>query len=280
MILRVRHLDRREGANPDMKGHEGALHTTLGEPGEKPLGQVERGRGCGHGSVPAGEDGLVIENIARIAAARPANVGRQRHGTPGPDRVDQSRTCEPEGEPHPALLVLGLDLGRKIGREVNLIARPQTPAGPSQRPPGGSVDPLDQRDLDHSLAATAEETGRQHARVVEDHEIARPEALRQVAHGPFAKGPVVDQQQARGVARAGRRLRDQFGRQVEVEELDAHGCPGSRGRGRDRCSDVGGQAPARRDTQPEGEFFLERSRSTSRDGCAARRPATSERCHA
>ena len=75
------------------------------------------------------------------------------------------------------------------------------------------------------LAAAGEEAGRQDARVVEDQEVAGPQQVRQVADHGLAQRPAVDQQQPRRVARADRRLRDQLGRQGEIEQVDAHGAP-------------------------------------------------------
>ena len=104
------------------------------------------------------------------------------------------------------------------------------------------VDPLDQGDLDRHRAAAGEEAGRQHAGVVEHQQVAA------VAAGPAGRAPavsrngaVVDQQQPRGVARPDRCLRDQLGRQVEVEQVDAHGFRETRTR-RDRWRGGPGQA--------------------------------------
>jgi hypothetical protein len=76
--------------------------------------------------------------------------------------------------------------------------------------------------LDARRAAPAGETRRDDPRVVEHHDIARPQQVRQVAHHAVGERGA-DMEQTCRVARLCRPLRDQRWRQVEVEIGDFHG---------------------------------------------------------
>ena len=86
-----------------------------------------------------------------------------------------------------------------------------------------AVDRLMEGDLDPRHAAPAEQPRRDHARVVEHEQIAGPEQRRQIAHAAILERRAADHQQTGGVPWPRRMLRDQPRRQVEIEQIDAHG---------------------------------------------------------
>jgi hypothetical protein len=80
-------------------------------------------------------------------------------------------------------------------------------------------DALDQ-DLYRAAGFLAsEESRRQHARVVEDEEIARREQLDEIGEPPVFEPIVrrIDDEQPARRARGERRLRDPLGREIEIE---------------------------------------------------------------
>ncbi len=79
-----------------------------------------------------------------------------------------------------------------------------------------------QSDLDARLSTAAHEPRRDHPGVVEHQQIARAQQLGQIPHAAVLECPLADDQQAGGIARPRRMLRDQLLRQVEVEQIDAH----------------------------------------------------------
>ena len=79
-----------------------------------------------------------------------------------------------------------------------------------------------QQDLDPGLPAPSVEPGGDHPRVVDDHQVAGPEQFRQV-RDVAVRQAVAHMQQPRRVAWLRGLLRDQFGRQVEIEIAGAQG---------------------------------------------------------
>ncbi len=219
-------LDRGEGAGADMERDEAAPDPGRIQAGEQFLGQVQRGGGCRDRTVAAGEHGLVVGR--HRGCRRPSAAGcRAASGMAPAARIASSRASPASAKSRRTLPSSSLPatVAAKPGCELDRVALAQALARLRQRPPGGIADPLDQRDLDRHLAAPAEEAGRQDAGVVEDQEIPRAQKRRQVAHHRLAQWPAVHQEQPRCVARPDRRLRDQLGRQLEIEQVDAHGAP-------------------------------------------------------
>jgi len=85
--------------------------------------------------------------------------------------------------------------------------------------------------------AMSEETRREHTRIVQDQQVSRRQDARQIAHVhvPERTARAVQDEQARRAAGGGG-LRDQLGRQVEIEIADLHDASGPR---RDRCAIAG-----------------------------------------
>ena len=67
------------------------------------------------------------------------------------------------------------------------------------------------------------EPRRDHPRVVDDQRVAGAEEIRQIADAAVGERAVrADHQHPRRIARNRRRQRDALGRQVEIEQVDAH----------------------------------------------------------
>ena len=101
-------------------------------------------------------------------------------------------------------------------------------AGLHERAPAIRRDALDQRRLDMrarlSACAKPREARVNDARVIDDQRIAGREKLRQVADGTVHERAICrDDEQTRAVARIGGTQRDRLLRQLEIEEIDAHG---------------------------------------------------------
>ena len=98
------------------------------------------------------------------------------------------------------------------------------------------VEPRDQQTLDGAAArhTTAEQPRRKHSGVVDDEQIARLEAARQAPRSvecTSRSGRSRQVQQTRAAAVGSRFLRDQLGRQIEIEVANEHAVRGT-GRGR------------------------------------------------
>ena len=135
----------------------------------------------------------------------------------------------------------GVERGEQAGRalarlaEADAFADFQLLRRLDQRLPAAGVEALDQRRFDGgdggAAHANAVEPRGDDARVVDDQRVARLQQPRQVEHMRVVEPAVRrDDQHPRRVARARRRQRDALGRQIEVEQIDAHRNPFSRSR--------------------------------------------------
>ena len=80
-----------------------------------------------NGTLGAGEDRLIIPAVARIAAAWPLDVGRQRHRAVAGERLPKSGSIELEPQGHVTLGVFLADHGEKVFGENEAVACPQAP---------------------------------------------------------------------------------------------------------------------------------------------------------
>ena len=105
--------------------------------------------------------------------------------------------------------------------KLNHVARPQPPRRLGECLPASVGSLPVQRELDSRLAPHAHQTRRNHPRVVEDHQVSRPQQGRKVGHSAMgeAGGEI---QEARGIARTGGARRDRLAREVEIEGVDPH----------------------------------------------------------
>ena len=87
----------------------------------------------------------------------------------------------------------------------------------------GALERLMEGDLDLRPAARSEQPRRDHAGVVEHQQVARAKQRRQIAHTAILERLRSDHQQAGGISRPHRILRDQLRREDEIEQIDAHG---------------------------------------------------------
>ena len=119
--------------------------------------------------------------------------------------------------------------GGDFGGERDPLAFLQALGVADEGLPAPRIEPLVQRGADHCSSAacphaTAGELGRNNARVVEHQHVARTQELRQIGDGAVRKRPLArHNQHARRIARARRAQRDKLGREVEIEQVDAHG---------------------------------------------------------
>ena len=116
-----------------MQGQCRPADAAPGERLEQSGGEVKSGGRRRHGALGAGEDRLIIGAVARIAAARPLDVGRQRHRAVAGERLAESRRFEIEAQSHVALGVLLGDIGGEVFGEDDAVAGPQAAARPWQR---------------------------------------------------------------------------------------------------------------------------------------------------
>ena len=151
--------------------------------------EMQAGGRRGDGALGAGEDRLVIAAVAPIfgvAVARALDVGRQRHravaqraprGNASPSRSNASVTS-------PSALLATISAEKSVGEDDR--GRRVAGAAPPWRRRASTPPPRSrcQGDLDRRLAAPADEPRRDHPRVVEDEQVARPQQLRQIGDMP------------------------------------------------------------------------------------------------
>ena len=101
--------------------------------------------------------------------------------------------------------MLLVDDGGKAIAKHDVVARPQTPGAFGKSAPGAAAEVAVERDLDHRLAAPADQPRRDHLGIVEDEQIARAQQFRQIRYMPVLEPSCCgDEQQAGGVARLAR----------------------------------------------------------------------------
>ncbi len=218
----VRGLDGEEGAGADMQRRGEPRDAGGVERRRQPLGEMQPGGRRGDGAVLRREHRLVVGVVAGIAARGPLDVGRQRHAAEAREPGAKFLPLDVEAQRHVAFRVLGGDRGGEALAEGDGIAGLHPLAALDEGAPGAAADIAVERHLDPGRAAHADQPCRDDARVVADQQVARPQQKRQVADGAVRQCRP-DDEQARGVARLDRMVRDQLPRQLEIEIVDAHG---------------------------------------------------------
>ena len=181
----------------------------------------------------AGEDGLVVGAVARVAAARALDIGRQRHAAvsaraPPSARRRRDRSASamsPSG-------VLLRDLGGEVVAEGDPVAG-LAAAWPPWRRRASRPPPRSRCSVTSTArrAAPSQEPRRDDPRVVDHQQIARARAARAGRARAGRSSRLGDDQQPRRVARLDRPAGDQLPRQLEIEVVDAHGAALIAGRG-------------------------------------------------
>ena len=222
VLGRVLRADRQEGAGADMQGDGGALDAARIQRRQQAGREMQPGRGRGDRARLAGEHRLVRVPVARVAAFRALDIGRQRHGAVRLKRRVEFRPFRRERQrDFPALPALLQHRFEPAGKG-DPVALAEPPPGPGEGEPAPLVEALVQQGFDCRRAAPPVEARRDHARVVDNHEVARPEQVRQFGNAAVRESGR-NMQQPRRVARLHRPLRDQPGGQVEIEIAGAQG---------------------------------------------------------
>ena len=216
VVVHVLRTHRLEGAGADVKGHVVGLHAARGQCVEHGLVEMQAGGRGGHGASLAGEHGLVAVKVSVVGIA--LDVGRQRHAPHAQQQLlDGFGSIKSQAEElavttlhhQPATVAefndaafLGLLADAELRTELVVV-----------------VQALDQ-DLHGATGFLVAIKARgQHAGVVEHQQVTGLQQLRQIAELAVVKlpGRHVEVQQARRTATGQRALRDQLGRQREVE---------------------------------------------------------------
>jgi hypothetical protein len=175
-----------------------------------------RGRRC-DGARLGGEHGLVATLVVGPVVA--GDVRRQRH-VAVPLEQDQRIVGKAQREERSvgAAASEHLDLETFAGAQADATARLRRLARAQLREDAVvRLDPLDER-LDGAAARLGAEQARlDDARVVDDEQVAFAQQPRQVAEDEVARPGAGAVEQARGAPLGGRMLRDQLGRQREIE---------------------------------------------------------------
>ncbi len=214
-----------ERVEPDGQLHRGDPDPPLPQAGEHGLREVQSGGGGGRRHGPVGEDGLVavgvVEGLGDVRGqGRPADLREhlEQGAVPGVGRH------QPPPLPQ---VVADLDRQPRAGHDR---ARHQPLRWPYECLPPSVGPLLEEQHLDRTPRVTpAEEPRRQHPGVVDHHEIARREQLRQVADEAVLHPVTPVDQQAGRVPLLPRALGDGLGRQLVVDVGDglgrlAHSC--------------------------------------------------------
>ena len=175
VVARILDFDRQKGAGTDMQGQRRPADAALGERVEQRGCEVETGGGRGDGALGAGKDRLVIPPVARVAAARPLDIGRQRHRAVMGQRLAQQPGFEVELQDHVAFgMFLGDHGGKSLG-EDDTVAGSQPARSLCKGAPHTAAEIAVECHLDRCRPATPDEPRRDHLGVVEDEQVARPQ---------------------------------------------------------------------------------------------------------
>ena len=211
--------DRLERAEADHEVDVDELSTRGPDAIEDGAGEVQASGGCGHGTGPAGVDGLVALGVGEALV----DVGRQwdlavaveRGQHVGGDDLDHASTIvQPFTDDQP-----------QIGAGDQFGAWRHPSAGTDERLPLSRRDLVEQEHLDRAPGVLLQaETGREHPGVVDHDHVARPEEIGQIGHRAVLgnrPGTPVDQQPG-GVARLDRMLGHCLVREVVIEVGRVH----------------------------------------------------------
>ena len=183
--------------------------------------QTRRRRG--DRALDPGKDRLIIATVARVAAARALDVGRQRHGAMAGQRRPESVAVEVEVQGHVALgMLLGDGRGEILG-ESEAIADMQSASAFGESAPRPAALISAEGDIDRCRTAPRDEPRRDHLGVVANEQVARAQQRWEIRDPPVRETACRrDVQQARGLARLARVVGDQLAGQREVEIVETH----------------------------------------------------------
>ncbi len=185
-------------------------------------GEMKSGGGGGHRPLGPGIDCLVILRIPCLDGAELADIGRQRHRAFAVQGGHEGEAAPVEAQQNVPGGRFFQHLGRQIFPKLDAIAQYQSPARLGEGQPAPLTGALVQCHLHGDLGApgsgsAALELGGDDPGIVEDHEIARPQDRRQLAHLAVFEPVGTHHEQPCRVARACRISGDQPLRQLEVE---------------------------------------------------------------
>ena len=210
------HAHRLERAGADVQRDVAAVDAARLQGVQQRLVEVQAGGRRGHRAGLAREHRLVARVVVRPSFAM--DVGRQRQAT-GVLQPGLERLVDVEGQAIELALAsehFGVAAGIQRDAAAGLRRLARAHLRPRLVPGQQAFD----EDLDAPAAGLrAVQAGRDHARVVEDQQVAGLQQVRQVADAGIAQGRGRGrhhQQAARGALGQGR-LRDQLGRQVVME---------------------------------------------------------------
>jgi hypothetical protein len=168
--------------------------------------------------------GAVIGTVARVAAALPFDVGRQRHCAVAGEGVAERLALAIEAQDYLALRAFFDHFGGEIGGEFDAVPWVQPARALGVGEPTAAAEIARQRHLDRRQPAPPDQSRRDHLRVIEDEQVSRAQQLRQVGDIPVGGLSLGrHHQEARAVARLGRAVGDQLARQSEIEIGEMHG---------------------------------------------------------
>ena len=226
MAGRVRRGDRLERAGSDRERQVGDPAAALPDALQDLVGEMQPGRRRGDGERLAREHGLVglaVFRAVRSARLAPDVGGQGNASDPGEELLVERPLEEDLAFP---VIADAVHDRRKALRESDSKSGLRPAPGPGQRQPhSAGVERPQEKDLDQAvLRVPAEEARRPDSHVVSNEDVAGSEKVRQVGKGAVLDrpGPPVEDEQAARPPLAGL-LRDSAGRQVVVEEIDAHG---------------------------------------------------------
>ncbi|KGD43715.1 hypothetical protein DO70_6589 [Burkholderia pseudomallei] len=209
---------RLERARADVQRERRALDAARLERGEHRVVEVQAGRRRGDGARVRGEHRLIAGLVGRVG--RVLDVRRQRQPAVA---LDQHEAVVGEVQREERLDALADRHVERIGERERGAGRRALARADLRERGALAGDALDQH-LDLAAACLATEEARlEHLRVVEDEQVARRDARGQLGEAPVdeargrARVRVVHLEQAARAAFGQRGLRDQLGRQIEIE---------------------------------------------------------------
>ena len=219
--------NRLKRAEAHIERHARSFDAPLRQTREDCRREVEaRGRGR-DGPIAAGIDGLVVRAVQpqpRILRPGATNVRRQGRPT---DRLQERQGLHVGARPDAPDAALAplreFDLGPHVAGgidEAERLAQSETTSAREEHFPLAAFQGPQETTLDAGAAGAAGgERRRDHPRLIQHHQVVRPQKVRQFAETPVRDlaRPAVQDEQASRVARPGGFLRDAVGRQIVIE---------------------------------------------------------------
>ncbi len=185
---------------------------------------MQSGRRRGNRPFVQGKDSLIAFAVAgsQFVVTLALNVRRKRHTSIFFKTLEKRRTAAVKSQKDFPAVTLFDHFGEKVIGKVDKAVLFQPLAGFGEGKPLVIRGPYMQGDFNFHLAAQPVEPRRNDFGIIADQQVAGLEKVRQIAHHAVGKAVVGQVEQTRGIARAGRAVRDKALRQFKIKKVYFH----------------------------------------------------------